>query len=78
MMVEHVPTGVRQPILAFTPHLRPDVNSRLPTTPPLPVQLSGAGFDPKTWCGAHPNLEAHALLAAQLERFVQGILPSWR
>ncbi|PRW56696.1 endo-1,4-beta- isoform A [Chlorella sorokiniana] len=42
------------------------------------LQLSGAGLDSRSWCGAHPDVAAHALLAPQLESFVRGILPSWK
>ncbi|KAI7841724.1 hypothetical protein COHA_004590 [Chlorella ohadii] len=42
------------------------------------LQLSGAGLDSSNWCGAHPDVAAHALLAPQLEKFIRSILPSWQ
>lgn len=50
-----------------------------PTLTPHPaLQLSGAGLDSKNWCGAHPDVAAHAQLAPQLEQFIRSILPSWQ
>lgn len=56
--------------------------SELPNAPTLTpfhaLQLSGAGLDSSNWCGAHPDVAAHALLAPQLEKFIRSILPSWQ
>ena len=57
----------------------PSTPPHSPTLTPHPaLQLSGAGLDSNNWCGAHPDVAAHAQLAPQLEQFIRSILPSWQ
>lgn len=41
------------------------------------MQLSGDGIDARDWCQGHPNLASHAAIAAQVQRFLSGVLPGW-
>jgi hypothetical protein len=41
------------------------------------LQLNGEALKNDDWCFKHPNVAAHAQIAAQVARFLDGVLPSF-